>query len=33
MSSTSFGDFMFVGGFNQKVIEDLLVKGNHAYRR
>jgi hypothetical protein len=32
MSSMNFGDFMIVGGFNQKTIkEDLFVKVNHAY--
>jgi hypothetical protein len=32
MSSMNFGDFMTVGGFNQKTVkEDLFVKVNHDY--
>ena len=34
MSSTGFGDFMTVGGFNQKTVkEDLFVKVNHVHPR
>jgi hypothetical protein len=30
----SFGESMFLAGFNQKITkEDLFVKGNHAYLR
>jgi hypothetical protein len=34
MSSTSFGDFVAIGGFNQKTIkEDIFVKANHIQPR
>ena len=34
MSSTGFGDFMTVGGFNQKTVkEDLFVKANYIIPR
>jgi hypothetical protein len=34
MSSTSFGDFMTTGGFNQKTSNvDIFIRANHVYPR